>query len=560
MESGSIVLSYVAGAAVRTLALAAVAWAAMLVCRVKSPAARHAVWTVVVAGMLSLAAATALLPPWKVRVLRAPAPASVALPAAKAPFTVPYRLPQPPSIPWNQAAGAICSAIYTAGLLVFAARLAYGYLLTRALVRASRRVPPCGVERILESDLIHVPLTVGFLRPEILLPCGWHSWGAEKLEAVLVHERNHVRRRDWAISLLAGINRCVFWFHPLAWWLERQIAVLAERACDDASLAQVSSRECYAETLLAMAAAVGSGQGRVAWRAMAMAKRAEVGVRVERILDESRQIWPPMTRARWFALAACGLPLVYLASVVRPARVHAQTVEAAPRAAAATAALADQAAPVRELQDTDQQAIGRKLEEMRAAQEMLLKALEQQAALERLAQPPVGAPPLPWRIAEQQFEIERMREQLARDHPQVRRAEAALAALQDQLREAERQAEQKQGEPADLAQALRALEQLREQLLANRARFTLAAPVLISRRDPEYTAEARQARKQGSVELYVTIGADGVVSDAQVTRSLDDGLDQKAIECVKQWRFRPAARDGEPVTAFASVEVKFRLD
>ena len=105
MESGSVVLSYVAGVAVRTLALALVAWTAMLVCRVKSPAARHAVWTLVVAGMLSLAVAKALLPPLQVRVLRAPALAPVTLAVAKAPFTAVYRLSPSPPVPWNREIG-----------------------------------------------------------------------------------------------------------------------------------------------------------------------------------------------------------------------------------------------------------------------------------------------------------------------------------------------------------------------------------------------------------------------------------------------------------------------
>ena len=52
---------------------------------------------------------------------------------------------------------------------------------------------------------------------------------------------------------------------------------------------------------------------------------------------------------------------------------------------------------------------------------------------------------------------------------------------------------------------------------------------------------------------------DGVARDIQVIRKLDAGLDRKAVECVKTWRFRPASRNGQPVTAFASVEVKFRL-
>ena len=54
-------------------------------------------------------------------------------------------------------------------------------------------------------------------------------------------------------------------------------------------------------------------------------------------------------------------------------------------------------------------------------------------------------------------------------------------------------------------------------------------------------------------------GVDGVARDIQVIRPLDAGLDRKAIECVKTWRFRPASRNSQPVTAFASVEVRFRL-
>jgi beta-lactamase regulating signal transducer with metallopeptidase domain len=46
----------------------------------------------------------------------------------------------------------------------------------------------------------------------------------------------HVRRADWAIAMLEGLNRRLFWFHPLAWWVERQLASLAEQACDDAAL------------------------------------------------------------------------------------------------------------------------------------------------------------------------------------------------------------------------------------------------------------------------------------------------------------------------------------
>src|SRR5262249_12870128 len=159
---------------------------------------------------------------------------------------------------WRDAA----TAVYALGVLVLLARLAFGYLFTRRLVRASR---PAGEVSV--SSWISVPMTVGWLPPKILLPEGWESWGRPKLDAVLAHERTHVRRADWLIAMLAQVNRALFWFHPLAWWLERRLATLAEQACDDAALLEVPHAP-YAEALLDMAAAVKTAQGRLIWEAM----------------------------------------------------------------------------------------------------------------------------------------------------------------------------------------------------------------------------------------------------------------------------------------------------
>ena len=140
----------------------------------------------------------------------------------------------------------------------------------------------------------------------------------------------HIRRGDWAIAALAAVNRSVFWFNPLAWWVERKLAALAEQACDDAALLETGARETYAEALLDMAAAVRSGKGRMVWEAMAMARTAEVRNRIERILDESRQIPRGLTRGRWAALVACSLPVMVVAAAVRST---ARTPEAQPQAA-----------------------------------------------------------------------------------------------------------------------------------------------------------------------------------------------------------------------------------
>jgi protein TonB len=87
----------------------------------------------------------------------------------------------------------------------------------------------------------------------------------------------------------------------------------------------------------------------------------------------------------------------------------------------------------------------------------------------------------------------------------------------------------------------------------------VSAPRVISDPDPEYSEEARQAKYQGTVVLWVVIGADGKPRDVRVQRALGMGLDEKAIEAVRNWRFHPAMKDGQPVAVQVNIEVNFRL-
>jgi periplasmic protein TonB len=87
----------------------------------------------------------------------------------------------------------------------------------------------------------------------------------------------------------------------------------------------------------------------------------------------------------------------------------------------------------------------------------------------------------------------------------------------------------------------------------------VSAPRPIFSPDPEYSEEARKAKYQGVVVLGLVVGPDGRPRDMKVLRSLGLGLDEKAIEAVKNWRFDPAVKDGKPVSVYISVEVDFRL-
>ena len=87
----------------------------------------------------------------------------------------------------------------------------------------------------------------------------------------------------------------------------------------------------------------------------------------------------------------------------------------------------------------------------------------------------------------------------------------------------------------------------------------VSAPRAIYDPDPEYSEEARKAKHQGTVILWIVVGPDGRPRDIRVQRALGLGLDEKAVEAVRKWRFAPAMRDGHPVAVEVNIEVNFRL-
>jgi periplasmic protein TonB len=87
----------------------------------------------------------------------------------------------------------------------------------------------------------------------------------------------------------------------------------------------------------------------------------------------------------------------------------------------------------------------------------------------------------------------------------------------------------------------------------------VTGPKAIYQPEPEYSEEARKAKYQGTVVLSIVVGSDGVPRDIKVARSLGLGLDEKAIETVKTWKFEPGTKDGKPVATYATIEVAFHL-
>ncbi|MFP5268650.1 MAG: energy transducer TonB [Acidobacteriota bacterium] len=87
----------------------------------------------------------------------------------------------------------------------------------------------------------------------------------------------------------------------------------------------------------------------------------------------------------------------------------------------------------------------------------------------------------------------------------------------------------------------------------------ISSPVVIYEVEPEFSEEARKAKLSGNVVVYLWVDADGKPSHVRVVRGIGMGLDQKAVDAVRQYRFRPAMKDGKPVAVDMYIEVNFQI-
>jgi len=315
--------SQLLSAAIRACGLGLVTFVGLWLFRIRSSGARHATWTVVLAGML-------LQIPLGVVAPTVPLKALPPLPALKQPRVMESarmsvraaqtlapasRTRTEPNGRWVSSSGTFTGLYLAISMLLFA-RMALGSWGLRRILLDAKPIPSLG-PGIFESVSFVVPGSVGCFRARILLPRAWRDWDAVRLRAVLAHERAHIRRRDWLIRVASHVNVCIFWFHPLAWWMERELTRLAEEACDDVALSEMEDREQYAATLVDIAHAAAADGGVLNWRVVSMAKESNVIRRVNRILNRRLPVPKPFGRLAWVTLLACSLPVIYLCAAVK---------------------------------------------------------------------------------------------------------------------------------------------------------------------------------------------------------------------------------------------------
>lgn len=253
----------------RAALLAAAVAVLLAVLRIRSPRTAHRAWVGVALALIALPVVIAWgplvaipiageAPPWMTGGGHAgPAP----LPGeAGAVLHVAITAAAPAAeVPWARA----LLALYVVGALVFLARIIAGVRDASTLRHHARLV-----DGRLTSARCSTPITIGLRAPVIVLPQGWTSWPAPELAAALAHEEEHVRCRDPLATLVVLVARALVWFHPLAWWLPRHTARLAEQACDAAVVARGHDADMYAASLVRFARAQARAGRRIAASAM----------------------------------------------------------------------------------------------------------------------------------------------------------------------------------------------------------------------------------------------------------------------------------------------------
>ena len=279
------ILPFVLGS-IKALLLLVVASGAALALHRRSARVRAVVWSIALAGCLAIPLVAPLLPTWSV-----PVPAGLArFTASDDPAQKPLLINSPEVISQHQLTSVNTSnidpalsvrpktsfpwqtwalAIWALGAAVLTARLGLGLWRVSAAVRHAQTVTdPRWIRhldralarlscrrrvRLLVSDRVEIPATVGVFRPAILLPVRAATWFDDRRQAVLLHELVHVARFDWPTRMIARLTRAAYWFNPLAWWAVRRLDLEQELACDEEVLALGTGASDYACHLLGIA-------------------------------------------------------------------------------------------------------------------------------------------------------------------------------------------------------------------------------------------------------------------------------------------------------------------
>ena len=513
------------------------------------------------------------------------------------------------AVPWLAAAGMGVRLLW---LAVGAARLrqlrrrSQPVRLEPALEALRRSVAPVADVRL--SDDLAQPVTFGWLRPVVLLPPAFDGLASDAKQAVLCHELLHVQRRDWPGIVCEELLRSVLWFHPAVWWVLEQIHLSREQVVDRLVVGRTSSRRAYMDALVHFA-----GAGDAARPAIAFLRRRHLASRLQHLSKE-----PHMTRLR-LACAAGALLLVMtgtaaavlsalplaLPSLVQSSSgattLEVRLAESQPAAGLHEAVLeSGQRIYLRpEAVVTGADVTGASVVD--AGGRFSINVAFTSAASTRLGEATkihvgrpiaillngkvISAPTLRSMIRGSavitgdfsRAEAEQIASGLVRRgaaaggtqdwNAYVRETERSLAVLANETGGVPAATNNPPAPLTERPARIRAVASAPSPVAAApEQRYKgsdpgVVLPTAISKVNPRYTQAAMDAKIQGVVELSAVVRDDGSVGEVTVAQSLDTtyGLDDAAVEAVRQWTFTPGTKDGTAVEVEIHITIRFTL-
>ena len=536
------------------LAVVAVAAAAAAVLRLTVPSTQLAYWRAVGVLCLLLPVQSLVRPDGPVASVTFPAIDTASVHAAVAASRSSFAA-LATALVWAYAAGAIARLVW---LLAGAIRLrnirerSLPAALDPELDALRREIAPRAEFRW--TGEIDQPVTFGLIRPIVLLPSRFAALGREARCAVACHELLHVRRRDWAWIVVEEHLRAVFWFHPGAWWVLEEVQLSREQLVDRTVVTRVSSRRAYMEALLAFA-----DGGRVVSPSIAFLRRRHLQFRLRQLAKEPhmtgrRTFWTMTALALITGVAAAGVVRAIPLDVPFPGLQAASSARLEIRLAEteASAGLVPTVGPGGDSFYLHPEPVATAADVTAAnvvasgSSQFGVAVRFSDAASSRLlaaTQAHVGRP----------MAVLLDGEVIAA--PTVRAPVEGSAVISGNFTE---------DQATRIARALvpaASVEPAAPQKAVDAKAFGVTMPAVTSKVQPRYTAAAMEAKIEGVVMMDVIVEADGSVGHVEITNSLDAvyGLDDEAIDAVRQWQFTPGTAGGKTVPVRVTIEMRFTL-
>lgn len=553
MAPGSLaLLAYSA----QILVVVGVAAIAATFVRLEPPLARLTYWRAV--GGLCLA-----LP---LMALLRPAPAAVTVLFDAAALA-------PAAVAPEQAAGTLGELLLWVWVAGAAARLAWlglGAIRLRRIRARSTPFADAGDLDSLRTELaphasfrwtseLAQPATFGVRHPVVLVPPRFATLGSEARRAVACHELLHVARRDWVWILAEEYLRALLWFHPAVWWVLEHVHLSREQLIDGEVVKRTASRRPYMDALMTFADSDGARSP-----AMAFLRRRHLASRLRQLSKEShmslmRLVWTSAVLGVLIAAAAGGivmavpldLPGLGLQSQ-SATQLEIKLAETKPAAGLTETRAPGSSMPI--YLHPSPIATGADVTSARvvpAAASRFSVAVEfNSAASARMSSATrehIGRPVavvLNGRVV---------------SAPTLRSPIGGSATITGDFTQSEAESLASALTPAGTpgnAAANRAV----SQPVSGKEPGVLL-PVVLREVKPAYTQSAMAEKIQGEVHMSAVVLPDGTVGDVTVTRSLDAvyGLDEQAVDAVKQWNFKPGTKNGVPVAVRVDMMIRFTL-